>query len=154
MLAVVAALGSVLLFAGIQNITDFNLFLDIVGNQQVELYNENFIIEHVRFDPNDPSNGAGKNVTLWIRNTGSVDITIDRVTLHQIENQEMVIYDTEPDLDVFVSEVKKLSYDDATTASWLPSDDIQTLGIDKQYRLSVTTTRGNTVEMIVQPYNT
>jgi len=94
--AIVASIGSVLLFTGIENITSFNSFLDIVKNTETDKINESFIIEHVRFDP---VANSGEKIEISIRNTGSIDITIERIAIHQIENQNLIIYDTDPNLD-------------------------------------------------------
>ena len=70
MLAVVAAIGSVILIQGINDVNTFNSFLDVVRDDQVERStNERFIVEHVRFV------ATSDQVYIWIRNIGTDDIT-------------------------------------------------------------------------------
>lgn len=148
MVAIVVSVGSVLLFTGIENITSFNSFLDIIKNTETDQINESFIIEHVRFDP---VTNSGENIEISIRNTGSVDITLERIAIHQIENQNLIIYDTDPNLTIFSGDMETQTY-----TNWIGTGiDINDVGyVDSQYRIVVTTTKGTTVETIAKPFNT
>ena len=148
MVAIVVSVGSVLLFTGIENITSFNSFLEIIKNTETDKINENFIIEHVRFDP---VANSGEKIEISLRNTGSVDITLERIAIHQIQNQNLIIYDIDPNLTVFSGEMKTKTYTD-----WIGTGiDITDVGYaDKQYRVVVTTSKGTTVETIAYRFNT
>ena len=148
MVAIVVSVGSVLLFTGIENITSFNSFLDIIKNTETDQINESFIIEHVRFDP---VTNSGENIEISIRNTGSVDITLERIAIHQIENQNLIIYDTDPNLTIFSGDMETQTY-----TNWIGTGiDINDVGyVDSQYRIVVTTTKGTTVETIAAAFNT
>ena len=176
MVAIVVSVGSVLLFTGIENITSFNSFLEIIKNTETDKINESFIIEHVRFDPVDGAT-TGEEIELSVRNTGSVDITIERIAIHQIENQNLIIYDTDPNLTIFSGEMETKALSDwlnggiagskETNAGVCGSTSSSGAGIGindfdsncnayatKQYRIVVTTTKGTTVETIAKPFNT
>ena len=148
MVAIVVSVGSVLLFTGIENITSFNSFLEIIKNTETDQINESFIIEHIRFDP---VTNSGENIEISIRNTGSVDITLERIAIHQIENQNLIIYDTDPNLTIFSGEMETQTY-----TNWIGTGiDINDVGyVDSQYRIVVTTTKGTTVETIAAAFNT
>lgn len=146
MLAIVVSLGTLILFTGLESITELNSFIDIASNQQTESLNERLIIEHVRFPPD----GSNK-IELYLRNTGSIDITLDRITINQIESQQAIIFDTDPDLSIFSKELKSKNYTDwISTGSDIADSDF----IDQQYSVSVTTSRGNTFKMVAEPFNT
>lgn len=148
MITIVTSVGTILLFTGIENVENFNSFLDNIRNTEIDKINESFILEHVRFDP---VANSGEKIELSIRNTGSVDIVVDRIAIHQIENQVLIIYDTDPNLEIFTGEIKTQTYTD-----WIGADiDITDIEYaDKQYRVSVTTSRGTTVETITKAFNT
>ena len=152
MLAVVTVVGSVLFIQGISGITDFNTFLAIFAEEgESENVHEAIILEHVRFDP------TGKDVDFWLRNTGLVTVGIDRITMVRVDTQELIINEDLSD-EIFGKEIIKITItatlptlcDDWSSTNCNPS---QTLSSD-EYRISVTSGRGNSFETTATPFNT
>ena len=157
MLAVVAAIGSIILIQGMTGINTFTSFLETVqANQVIRSTHESFIVEHVRFDP-----GSENQVYIWIRNTGLDDITIETVAMIKIDTQELVILNQTSNQQIFPDDMKVLvnkntsnpSVTDVTMplscAEW---DSSPCFGAD--YKISITTTQGTTVDVAARPFNT
>ena len=148
LLAIVVPLGTVLLVNGTSEINAFNNQMTgslVYNNQGIR---EEIIFEHIRFDP--PTG----DVTISLRNTGSVETIIDRVTLVNMTSQN-ILYKID-DMSSFVPLTIpiKTSVDftiDATPegGSW----DSATI-VDKEYRISIITARGNFYDTVARPYNT
>lgn len=83
MVAVVAVIGSVILFQGLNGINDFNYYLSFLTGSKDSLH-ENAIIENVHFTPGDDE------LTISVRNTGTVQIDITKITMVNIDSQELV----------------------------------------------------------------
>ena len=151
MLAVVASIGSVILIQGIGDINTFTSFLDVVKEDQVERsINERFIVEHVRFVPDSDQ------VYIWIRNTGTDDITIETTAMIKINTQELIILNKTSDQQIFPDEIHVLSNkgtDEVTMpagcTTW--SSDA-CLGVD--VKISITTIQGTTISVVARPFNT
>jgi len=153
MLAIVASIGSVILIQGIGDINTFTSFLDVVKNDQVERsINERFIVEHVRFVPDSDQ------VYIWIRNTGTDDITIETTAMIKINTQELIILNKTSDQQIFPDEIKVLSNfgDDvdieALSASCTTWSSDNCLGGD--VKISITTIQGTTISVVARPFNT
>jgi len=84
MLAIVVPLGSVVLFSGITEITAFNNSMSNTIEYRNNGIQEDLVFEHIRFEPNS------KVVTISALNTGSVEIVVDRITLVNMTNQEIL----------------------------------------------------------------
>lgn len=141
MVAIVAAVGSVILFQGINNINDFNYYLSFLTGSKNFSY-ENVIIEHVRFNPTD------NNLDIWIRNTGTVEIEIAKVTMVKMNTQELILNDN-PNQIISISELKNINEHPTGIAAWQnpPYD-------TAEYRISITTASGNSFETMARPFNT
>ncbi len=155
MLAVVAAIGSIILIQGITGINTFTSFLETVQENQVQRStHESFIVEHVRFDP-----GSENQVYIWIRNTGTDDITIETTAMIKINTQELIILNNTSDQQIFPDEIHVLSNfgDDvdieglsaSCPTSW---SDPNCLGGD--VKISITTIQGTTISVVARPFNT
>ncbi|MEK6966274.1 MAG: hypothetical protein AABW62_02465, partial [Thermoproteota archaeon] len=83
-LAIVAVFGSVLLIQGVQGVQNFTTFLDIFEETESKSAQEVFTVEHVRFTPNSDA------IEIWVRNTGKIDIIIDKVSIVKINSQELI----------------------------------------------------------------
>ncbi len=155
MLAVVTVVGSVLFIQGISGITDFNTFLAIFSEEgESENVHEAIILEHVRFHP------ANESVGFWLRNTGLTTVGIDRITMVRVDTQELII-NVDLSEEIFGKEIILLNVTGSDVS--LPTDCVdwsstscnpsQTLSSD-EYRISVTTGRGNSFEKVATPFNT
>lgn len=157
MVAVVAAIGSVIMFQGLNGINDFNYYLSFLTGSKDSLH-ENLVIEHVRFVP------ASSNMDIWIRNTGTVEVEIDKIIVVNMNSQEIVINDT-PNEIIPISQLLGIT----EPATLLPPDDgyweDEGLTCDTyvaitcpyefaEYRISITTSTGNSFETTATPFNT
>jgi len=155
MLAVVAAFGSILMFQGIQGSNDFTAFLNFFNKGQGEAVKEDLLITHVKFDPNT------YHVNFWVRNTGSIDVIIDRITIVRIDTQSLIVSNKTSTsvMQIFVGETERIDLSGGSTVSlesgcsnW--SDTTDCTMADGRYRISVVTSRGNAFETVAQPFNT
>ncbi len=148
LLAIVVPLGTVLLVHGTSEINAFNNQMTgslVFNNQGIR---EDIIFEHIRFDP--PTG----DVTISLRNTGSVETIIDRVTLVNMSSQN-ILYKID-DMSAFVPLTIPIKSTVDFTIDANPeggSWDSATI-IDKEYRLSIITARGNFYDTVARPYNT
>ena len=156
MLAIVVPLGTVVLFGGITEITAFNNSISNTIEYRNNGIQEDLVFEHIRFDP------LSETVTITALNTGSVDIIVDKITLVNTTNQEILfnIYDVsaftsivlsvqnsedidiEVDLDRYSKPLNFFSWNDGMAPT------------DWEYRISIVTARGNFFDTVARAYNT
>jgi len=145
MLAIVVPIGVVILSQGLSQATDFNYFLTVTREQGIDAVQEDIVFEHIRFNPTDDE------LTIHLRNISGVEINIERVTVVKMDTQ-----------DLLVMEVNQ--------ASFLPLKDTVEIEVDanlqftgqwndpnyefSEYKISVTTVRGNFFDTIARPFNT
>lgn len=145
MLAIVASFGSILLLQGITSINDFNSFLAIFGQSETLSVQESVVIEHVRFNTSDD------DVNVWVRNNGAVEITIATITLVKVDSQDLII-NIDVSQNIIVKDYAQITVDEsdvilpADCTDWSDSD-----CVSDTYRISVTTSRGNSFVSSVQP---
>jgi flagellin-like protein len=147
MVAVVAAIGSVIMFQGLNGINDFNYYLSFLTGSR-NSSNENLIIEHVRFDP------VTNDLDVWVRNTGTVEIEIAKITMVKMDNQVLIL-NKNPDTTVPISEsanIHVLVADMPVGPVWL--DPLYSTPPNNIYRISITTLLGNSFETTASPFNT
>jgi hypothetical protein len=151
MLAIVVPIGSVILVNGMGTIAGFNNSLSNTIDVKNEGIQEDLVFEHVRFDPSDDA------VEITIKNIGSVETIIDRVTLVNMTSQNVLFsisgvgtFDTDPilikDSRSFVLDPVNLEdgciiWNCGSTTNW-------------EYKISIITSRGNFFDTVVRPYNT
>ena len=149
MLAIVVPLGSVILFNGTSQINAFNNELSsslAFRNTEIQ---EDLVFEHIRFDPNS------KAVMISIRNAGTVETLIDRVSILNMTNQELVFKIT--DLSSFAPLLIPLKN---STDFTVVANDIEGVNWSdgdpdgKEYRISIITSRGNFFDTVARAYNT
>ena len=157
MLAIVTSVGSVLAIQGISGINSFNTFLAIFSEEgESESVYESILIEHVRFVP------TSKAVEIWLRNNGLERVGIDRITMVKVDSQDLVFNEelTNPAVALFGEELEKITVTPSTLpngcADWNSSSACNPSVVlaDHEYRISVTTARGNSFETIAAPFNT
>jgi len=152
-LAVVAAVGSLLLLQGQQGIMDFTNTLDVFEKTEKKAAQEIFIIEHVRLDP------ESDQVEIWLRNTGTIEFTVQQIRMIKIDTQELLIDIDTVDTTIFQEEFAKitLSGTDVTlpgvTTKW--EEEVRAPDLnDYEYRIFVTTTRNTAQDIVVVLFNT
>jgi len=144
MLAVVAAIGSVIMFQGLNGINDFNYYLSYLTGSK-NIINENAVIEHVRFDP------ATNNLDVWVRNTGTVQLEVSKITLVRMDTQELIPFSNpNPHLTISIGQLENINAQPFPAITW-PDPAITPAA---EYRISITTLAGNSFETTARPYNT
>lgn len=160
-LAIVASVGSVILFQGLNQINAFNYDLTLHEKERVNELREDIIFEHVRFDPDpDPLNG-GDNLHLFLANVGTVDTQIISVTVVKINTQELIFNRETPpiptDAYIPIEDHTEIIMEDANLGT--PPDDVWSgsLGVPygpgNTYKITVGTAKGNFFTTIAEPYN-
>ncbi len=144
MLAIVVPIGTVILSQGLYEITDFNKFLSTSGDQGIAAVQEDIIFEHIRFEP------TGDQVTISVRNISYVETFIEKITIVRMDSQELLLYQ-----DNFATTLPiKAGQDINVNANLPPGRWDDTDYVDKDYKISITTLRGNFFETIARPFNT
>jgi hypothetical protein len=149
MLAIVIPIGTVILFNGTSEINAFNNELSNSLEYRNDGIQEDIVFEHIRFDP------TSKQVMISLRNAGTVETTVDRISIVNMTNQKLVFKIT--DLSLFSPIVLPLKNStdvivdavDIEGATWSTGDPT-----GKEYRISVITSRGNFFDTVARAYNT
>ena len=143
MLAIVVPIGVVILSTGLYEVADFNRFLTVTRDQGINAVREDIIFEHVRFEP------STNQITVSLRNISTVELIVDRITIVNMTNQDLLIYNDTLPLSQSIIHLK----DDTDIVVYAdPSVSWTQDGFD--YKISITTMRGNFFETIARPYNT
>ena len=143
MLAIVVPIGVVIVSQGLYEVADFNAFLTSTRDQGIDATREDIIFEHVRFEP------GSREITVSLRNISTVESVIDRITVVNVTSQELLIYNntlTSPLNKLQLEESKDIIVYAPPGTSWTKD------GLN--YKISVTTVRGNFFETTARPYNT
>lgn len=148
-LAVVASVGSVILFQGLNQINAFNYSLTFHDREHNEALREDILFEHVKFDPN--YNG----LILYLANIGSTDSSIATITVVKIDTQELLLAWSDVDAidgaipiedhTVVITNVTAIQ----GTGIWN-----QTSYNSTDYKISITTSKGNFYSTVASPYDT
>jgi len=154
MLAIVVPLGSVVLFSGITEITAFNNSMSYTIEYRNNGIQEDLVFEHIRFEP------TTKKVTITAFNTGSVEIVIDRITLVNMTNQDILfdIYSVATFVPIVLPVQKSMDIDINADLlrygnplfNWEDGEN----PTNWEYRISIITARGNFFDTVARPYNT
>ncbi len=143
MLAIVVPIGVVILSTGLYEVADFNRFLTVTRDQGIDAVREDIIFEHVRFEP------STNKIIVSLRNISTVELIVDRITIVNMTNQDLLIYNDTLPLSQSIIHLK----DDTDIVVYADPSVIWTQdGFD--YKISITTMRGNFFETIARPYNT
>jgi hypothetical protein len=155
MLAIVGGIGSVILFQGMSGINSFNSSLMVFDAETREAARESLVIAHVRFH----DNGGNDDVTLWVRNTGTIDVTIDRVTIVKADTQHLILderFATSTPPTVPVKEVTRIPSTGSldTSLGEAPLSTNWSAVQSTKFIVTVTTVRGSSFEVTALPFNT
>ena len=154
MLAIVVPLGSVVLLSGVTEITAFNNSMSNTIEYRNNGIQEDLVFEHIRFEP------TSKIITISAFNTGSVDIVVDRITVVNMSNQEIlfkidsvssfvpIVLSVQNSTDINI-EADLLRYGNPLF-NWNDGNN----PTNWEYRISIITARGNFFDTVVRPYNT
>jgi len=150
LLAIVVPLGTVVLVKGTAEINAFNneMTSSVVFNNKG--IREDLVFEHVRFDP------GSKIVEITIRNTGSVETLLDRVTIVNMTSQK-ILFSIAGVSSVDITPVQiKDSRLITINANLDPGCSDWNCGLttEHDYKISIITARGNFFDTIARPFNT
>ena len=143
-LALVASVGSVILFQGLNQINAFNYELTLHDREKVNELREDIVFEHVRFDP------SSTQLELFLANVGSVDTTIATVTVVKIDSQVLILKNGTVNQPIQIETNEKIIQTPTLvgTAQW----DDPTYN-DSIYKITVGTSKGNYFSTIAEPFN-
>lgn len=157
MMAIVATVGTVILFQGLQGINTFNNVISGFLTDKQNTVTESLIIEHVRLQAsgNPPVPDASDTcpcLKMWFRNTGTTDAKIVSIKMIRMDVQQRFLDQNNVNLQVPVKNLVFQKYSQATfTALGLTSTDFD---LTKTYKISVTTEKGNSYSTIASTSNT
>jgi hypothetical protein len=145
-LAVVASVGSVILFQGLNQINAFNYSLTFLDREHNEALREDILFEHVKFDPNT------NDLVLYLANIGSIDSTVATVTVVKVDTQEMLLAWEDVD-DTILIEDHIIIHKNVTSINgiWNQTNYNSTTF---DYKISITTSKGNFYSTVASPYDT
>ena len=152
-LGIVSSVGSVILFNGMDSISAFTYDLSFHETSKNQIHREDIIFENIRFEPNTD------NMTIDLANIGTVESTISTVTIMKIDNQEIIANWVDVNQSIQMKDNSQISLDviddseiilsGNSTDTW---NDVYYLNSD--YKISLTTTRGNFFNTVASPFNT
>ena len=151
-LGIVTSVGSVILFNGMDSISAFTYDLSFHEKSKNLMHREDIIFEHVRFVPNTD------NIAIDLVNIGTIDSTISTITILKIDNQEIIANWVDINQSIQIKDNQKITLDDVDdseirltplTAIWNDAN-----YLNSEYKISLTTTRGNFFTTVASPFNT
>ena len=151
-LGIVSSVGSVILFNGMGNISAFTYDLSFHEKSKNQLHREDLIFEHVRFEPNTD------NISINLANIGTVESTVSTITILKIDNQEIIANWVDVNQSIQIKDNRKIVLDDADDSEILlnPISSVwnDASYFDSEYKISLTTARGNFFTTVASPFNT
>ena len=150
-LGIVTSVGSVILFNGMENISAFTYNLSFHEKSKNQIHREDLIFEHVRFVPNTD------NIEIDFFNIGTVESTISTITILKIDNQEIIANWVDINQSIQIKDNQRITLDDIDdseiilTGTGVWND---TNYLNSEYKISLTTTRGNFFTTVASPFNT
>ncbi len=152
-LGIVSSVGSVILFNGMGSISAFTYDLSFHEKSKNLTHREAIIFEYVRFEPNTD------NIAINLANIGTVESTISTITILKIDTQEIIANWIDVNQSIQVNDNQKITLDD------VDDSEIQLTGIvtdtwndvnylTSEYKISLTTTKGNFFTTVASPFNT
>ena len=145
-LALVASIGSVILFQGLNQINAFSYDLSNFDNTKNLALQEDLLFENIRFDPNT------NHLLLHIGNIGTTETTITSITAVKIDTQELILDWDEVNSTVQIEDYVFLNQ--TANLSQTPFIWNSTEYSNSDYKISLTTAKGNFFSTIARPFNT
>jgi hypothetical protein len=151
-LGIVSSVGSVILFNGMNSISAFTYDLSFHEASKNQIHREDLVFEHVRFEPNTD------NLEIDLANIGSVESTIASITIINIDNQEIITNWVDLDQTIQLKDNQQIILDLIDDTQILLVQGSGTWNdpayVNSEYRISLTTTRGNFFTTVASPFNT
>ena len=148
-LGIVASVGSVILFNGMGSISAFTYDLSFHEASKNQIHREDIVFEHVRFEP------GTKNIEIDLINIGTVNSDISTITIVNIDNQEIIANWVDINQPLQIQENQKISLGAPDILLPIGSGTWdEPVYRDSDYKISLTTVRGNFFTTVATPYNT
>ena len=149
MMAIVSAVGSVIVFQGLSGIQGFNNILTGFVATKKDSAGENMMIEHVKFN-NTGGNGnvcvARGCVTIWFTNIGTDDAKIMTIKILDKNGQNIILNEKDVNLTVYAKHFNYIGYYSPKLLS--------SVNFNKTYKIAITTERNNSYGSLATGYNT
>lgn len=151
-LGIVSSIGSVILFNGMDSISAFTYDLSFHEASKNQIHREDIVFEHVRFEPNTD------NLEIDLANIGTVESTIASITILNIDNQEIITNWVNIDQTIQLKDNKQIILDVLDDSEIILVQGSGTWNdpayVNSEYKISLTTTRGNFFTTVASPFNT
>lgn len=151
-LGIVSSVGSVILFNGMNSISAFTYDLSFHEASKNQIHREDIVFEHIRFEPNTD------NLIIDLANVGTVESTIASITILNIDNQEIISNWVDLDQTIQLKDNRQLVLDLLDDAQIILVQGSGTWNdpayVNSEYRISLTTARGNFFTTVASPFNT
>lgn len=151
-LGIVSSVGSVILFNGMNSISAFTYDLSFHEKSKNQIHREDIIFEHVRFEPNTD------NITIDLANIGTVESIITNVTILKIDTQEIIANWVDVNEIIQTKDNQKIILDTLDDSEIILNTGSQTWNdpyyVNSEYKISLTTARGNFITTVASPFNT
>ena len=148
-LGIVSSVGSVILFNGMNSISAFTYDLSFHEKSKNQIHREDIIFEHVRFVP------GTDDLTIDLSNIGTVDSTVSNVTILKIDTQEIIANWVNVEENILTKDHAQIIRDGSdivlTSGSQIWDEDYYEFS---EYKISLTTTKGNFFTTVASPFNT
>ena len=151
-LGIVSSVGSVILFNGMDSISAFTYDLSFHEKSKNQIHREDIVFEHVRFVPNTD------NIEIDLANIGTVESSISTITIVKIDSQEIIANWVDVNQVIQIKDNQKIILDtlddseiilNPPTAIWNDAN-----YLNSQYKISLTTVKGNFFTTVASPFNT
>ena len=145
-LGVVTSIGSVVLFNGMNQINAFSYDLSFHDKPKNEAYREKLMFEHVRFEP------GTDQIILYLANIGTTESTIESITVVQLDTQNILVdWEEGVSSTIQIKESSDPIILDANLSSLTWNDPLY---LNSEYKISITTSKGNFFSTVASPFNT
>jgi len=145
-LGVVTSIGSVVLFNGMNQINAFSYDLSFHDKPKNEAYREKIMFEHVRFEP------GTNDLILYLANIGTTESTIESITVVQLDTQNILV-DWEEGVTSTI-QIKESSDPITVNANLNSLTWNDPIYLNSEYKISITTSKGNFFSTVASPFNT
>ena len=150
-LGIGSSVGSVIMFNGLGSVSAFTYDLSFHEKSKNLMHREDIIFEHVRFVP------GFDNIEIDLINIGTVESTISTITILKIDTQEIITNWVDINQSIQIQDNERITLTGSNSEVLLTPigstwNDAKYLNSD--YKISLTTTRGNFFTTVASPFNT
>ena len=148
MVAIVASIGSVIVFQALTGIQAFNNLLTGSFSEKANSASESLLIEHVQYQTSTSATCSAQEipcVAITFRNVGTSDSKIQTIKILDIATQSLVLNKEDVDLTLNVKSTNSKKYTTPDLSGWTNA---------KTYKISITTANGNSYSTTTTTFNT